>query len=482
MGEHFMKTLLARGRSEWIVNHISVQFSYMETPTHNTYARRAHIPARMSPAEWLGVWIGIVMPIISAAAYPTYMHSMQTPWVEWSRLLEAPFVVCEIGVIFWAGRKGMNSSRMWRSLPKDIKIASVFLAFGVFASSLFISEQPLKSVTISLITAVHMLFAFSIYHLLRHSNGKDFRPFVMLLGAGLISLSALTFWRFALPPPPSTVPGGVIEWSSALPGFISVRHFGSWTGAIAAGFLIMVLYDAPKVRNSWPQILYFLSAAMTVWSGTRAAILAILVTLLIILVATRKWPSGRAMGVAAMLSGAALTAAWLLLPYNDPIFLLFDPNDTANASVMTGGRLDLWTATFLKWQTAPLLGLGSGSTFWEVYLGWPHTQPHNAILQFLISWGVIGTAAALWLLGRALMRVHIAATRNTSLLPLVAILYTLLTMSLLEGMLHYPRFIMLIFVMLAAVIARGDTEQSNTAGDLGTLNPLSGTDNTDGVC
>lgn len=425
----------------------------MENTAPNFIAKRGTVLGRISTAQWLGIWIGIVMPVMSALAYPTYMHSMQTPWIEWSRLLEAPFVVCEIGVILWASSKGMDSTKMWAALPRDIKIASAILIFGVFASSLFVSDYPLKSVTISIITAIHLLFAFSAFYLLRHSNVQEFRPFVMLLGVGLISLAALTFWRFAFPPPASMVPGGIIEWGSALPGFISVRHFGSWTGAIAAGFLVMLLFGEERLHGSWSSGFYFLSAAMTVWTGTRAAILAMVVTAVILIAAKRKFPSIHALGVAAMLTGAAMTAAWVMLPYNDPMFLLFAPADAVSVSAMSGGRLDLWAATFQKWQTAPLLGLGSGSTFWEVYVGWPHTQPHNALLQFLITWGIIGAAAALWLLGRAIGMAHSVAVRSLSLLPMLAMLYTLLIMSLLEGMLHYPRFIMLIIVIFAALMA-----------------------------
>lgn len=408
---------------------------------------------RFSTVGWLGILIGIIMPIVSALVYPTYMHMMQTPWVEWSRLLEAPFVISEVFVILWAGRKGMDSTHMWRSMPADIKIASVFLIIGVFGSSLFLSEYPLRSVTISIITVVHLLFGFAIYHLLRRSNVTDFSAFILLLGAGLISLAALTIWKFAFPPSASTVPGGVIEWFAALPGFINVRHFGSWTGAIAAGFLVSTLFNRRKMRNTLLQSLYFAALAMTVWSGTRAAILAMVVTLAVIAITHRLVPSLRSFVVTSATTGTAITVAWLLLPTDDVTFVLFTGADTASAAAMSGGRLDLWALTFERWRESAFLGWGSGSTFWEVYAGWPHTQPHNAILQFLISWGIIGAVPALWLLARAVVLAHLITLRDKSLLPLIAILYALLIMSMLEGMLHYPRFIMLIFVAIAAILA-----------------------------
>ena len=144
------------------------------------------------------------------------------------------------------------------------------------------------------------------------------------------------------------VPGGVIEWHAALPGFISVRHFGSWTGAVTVGFMAMLLYSNDKDRLSWVKAFYFLAAAMTVWSGTRAAILAIALTTLFLIFIRGKMPSFQAMGTLARLTGAATTAAWLLLPYNDPTFMLFDQADTVGANKMSGGRLDRWAATLDK--------------------------------------------------------------------------------------------------------------------------------------
>lgn len=426
-------------------------------------AKRRFTLTQFSTVEWLGILIGIIMPIVSAIVYPTYMHMMQTPWVEWSRLLEAPFVVCEIFVILWAGRKGMESTQMWRSMPTDIKIASVFLAVGVFASSLFLSEYPLRSVTISIITMVHVLFGFSVYHLLRGSNATDFRPLILLLGAGLISLAALTFWKFAFPPAALTVPGGIIEWHAALPGFISVRHFGSWTGAVAAGFVVILLFEEAQSRLSWPHVLYFVSSAMTVWSGTRAAILAMIITAFVVTMSKRKLPTFRAVGVFAMLTGGALIAAWLLVPYNDPSFALFHSSELENVSNLTGGRPALWRATFEKWQDSYFFGLGSGSTFWEVYVGWTHTQPHNAILQFLISWGLVGAIPAFWLLARAVISAHLVTLKDESLLPLLAMVYALLIMSMLEGMMHYPRFIMLNFMLLAAILGINENKRESAA-------------------
>jgi exopolysaccharide production protein ExoQ len=435
----------------------------MKKTAPNFSAKRNFAIVSLTPVEWLGILMGVIMPVVSAIVYPTYIHTMPTVALEWSRLLEAPFVLSEIAVIFWAMRAGMDSAKVWNRFPEDIKIAISVLAVGVFASSLLISAEPQRSITMSIITVIHGLFAVSVYHLLRSSRASNYRPFVHLLGAGLFLLAILTYWRFAFPPSASQVPGGQIEWGSALPGFISVRHFGSWTGAVTAGFLVSLIYMEDIKRISLVHILYLASAAMTVWSGTRAAVLAIFITGIILLLLNRKMPSFRNTAVIAMLTGTAMTIAWLLLPYNDSSFLLYTLEDTVGADQMTGGRLALWGATFEEWQKSPLFGWGTGSVFWEVYVGWTHTQPHNAILQFLISWGLAGAVPALWLLGRAIVRAYRITAQNCTLQPMLAILLTLLLMSLLEGMLHYPRFIMLIMVAFAAIFASDVNHCGRTA-------------------
>jgi O-antigen ligase len=255
----------------------------------------------------------------------------------------------------------------------------------------------------------------------------------------------------------SQIPGGEIEWASAVPGFISVRHFGSWTAAITAAFMAMLLYAGDDRRMGWWRFLYFLSAAMTIWSGTRAAVFALILTAIILVLINRKLPTFRAIGVLSILTLAAVAATLPLLPAGDPAFQLFRINGYGadhvdNLNQVASGRMVLWAATWDRWLDSPLFGWGTGSVFWEVYVDWSHTQPHNVVLQFLISWGLVGAAGAFWLLGRAVVTVQRTALRRPHLHPPMAMLYTMLLMSTLEGMLHYPRFIMLIMILFAIIL------------------------------
>ncbi|HEU0042950.1 O-antigen ligase family protein [Sphingomonas sp.] len=400
---------------------------------------------------WLGIAIGVVMPVLSAMIYPTYMHQMYPAWAEWTRLMELPFVACEIVIIQAAVRAGYRDGEILGKLPKDITAALALLTIGLIVGSTFSSKNVAASLALSITTVVHLRLCAAIFFLARPVQPERLSAFFPWLGAGLVALTLLTIWKFQLPPPEWTVPGGTIEWASAMPGFISVRHFGSWTGAIAAGLMIAMLYGK-REESRLGDLLYLLAAGLTFWSGTRAAVLAMAVVALIAWASLRRLPDARAIVRVGSLSALAMLGAIMFDP-GLAEFTLFGRSDVHDASALASGRLELWHDTFMRWRDAPVFGWGSGSTFWEVYTGWSHTQPHNVVLQFLISWGLVGAAGGLWLLGRAIGATHRTGMKDDALRPLTGTLYALLIMSLLEGMLYYPRFIMLVMIGFGVLFA-----------------------------
>lgn len=401
---------------------------------------------------WLGVLFGIAMPLASALIYPTYVHQMRWPWAEWTRLMEMPFVAAELGVIAIALRRGMKDRAFWDSLPRDLKVAAVLLLVGLTVSSLFVSRNVPASAAYSLFTLIHIRFAFAVYYLARAEGVRGLDRVMQLLCWGVLMLAAYTAVKFAFPPPEASVFGGKIEWGSALPGFINVRHFGSWTGAIAAGLMVALLYPGKARPAPWVHGAFLLATTLTAWSGTRAAVLAMAVVAVIFLASQRRLPRLPAIGLVAALGALALAVS-LALPQPSWEFSLF-AREWGSADGVSSGRLTIWLAAIEAWLRAPVFGLGSASMFWEVkVLDWSHTQPHNVVIQYLLNWGIVGAAGGLWILGRTIAAVHPHASGEAALRPLSGVLYSLLFMSLLEGMLHYPRFIIAIAAGFAIVLA-----------------------------
>ncbi len=396
------------------------------------------------------------MPVVSGLLFPAYHHNLGTAWLEWTKLLEAPFLICELLVICFAIYSGMELRKFIDPLPHDLKIASGLFLIGLWYSSLFVSHVAITSIALSIGTLLHILFAFAVFYFFEKRDNRHFDKFWPWLGIGLLVLVLFTAWRFLLPIPASQVPGGKIEWDFALPGFISVRYFGTWTGAIAMFFIAMVIQRGPIARYSWPEFFMFVSTSMTIWSGTRAAILGMITAFLVMIIAQRRIPDFAVIGRLCIITGAAATAAWIFMLDTESSFWLFSLYDAENLTdsyALTSGRTDLWIATYQKWLEAPLFGLGSGSTFWEIDLGWAHTQPHNAFLQFLMSWGMVGAVGATWLLIRATVAAHKKTKMNPELWPFMAMLYSLLAMSMVDGALYYPRLIMLSMLCYGIILS-----------------------------
>lgn len=413
-----------------------------------------------SPVFYIGLLVGLIMPLVSALVYPTYVHEIPDAMTEWTRLQELPFVISEFLVICWALLRGMELRTYWDKIPRDCRVALALFMAGLWGSTLLVSKVPATSLTISLSFVLHLLFALSVFHLIDGSRNTVIRLLAVGLGAGLLVLAALTACRFLIPPAAHLVPGGKIEWFASLPGFINVRHFGSWTGAIVAIFTTIIIQRRDHTTVNWHDAFFMLAMMMTIWSGTRAAILAIAISCAILIVSTRRFPSLRVIGRLSILTGIAACIAFPLIPYGDSSFYLVSIADSyGSADQVSSGRADIWAITYDKWLEAPWFGWGSGSTFWEVHVvEWRHTQPHNFVLQFLVSWGIIGAMGALWLLGRAVFAAHRYALAQPTLWPLLAGIYALLVMACLEGMLHYPRFIMLIMLLFAAIFKLSQRE------------------------
>jgi hypothetical protein len=199
-------------------------------------------PGSVDPALWLGLLFGVALPLAMAEMFFTYVAVLQTVWLERAKLLELPIVAGEVLVIAWAFRQGFDRQVLWAALSRDIRWALMAL-FGALAVSSLLSTMPLEASLQSLIVVVHLYFAAAVYFLAARAPAfARGETFIAGLAWGLVPIALLTVVRFQFPPPLSEIPGGRIDWVFALPGFISVRYFGTWTGAVAAALAVGILH------------------------------------------------------------------------------------------------------------------------------------------------------------------------------------------------------------------------------------------------
>lgn len=407
--------------------------------------------------QGLGLLIGLVLPLASALLYHPYALAMASRSLEATRQLGLPYVAGEIAVILYAGRRGFTLAAVLREAPRWARWALALFVATFWISSLAVSARPSFSLSLALIWLVHLQAGAAVFHLARQ-EGIGARPVAAGLVLGLTALGPITAFHLTFAPPGE----GVETWlfGAPIPGFISVRLFGAWCG-VTAVLVLGLIWRAEREAGptAWLYPALGWSAGLVAWTGTRAALLAAAVALLAAMALCRHPGSGRFW----WRSLTAVIAGSVLVPLAMPIIsggLWLRPGGMASADVFASGRLELWADTLAIAIDRPLLGHGMAANAWLVSLrGVHHVQPHNALVQFFMNWGLLPTVPALALLGAAAWHAHRAARGRPALLPMVMAVDYLLVAGMFDGMLHFSEFVMLLMVLLGACLAAGGTAE-----------------------
>jgi O-antigen ligase len=407
--------------------------------------------ATMSVIGWL-IAAGLV---ICGLLYRTYSISLPSPGLNFSRQLGVVFLAAEVAFVLLALHKGVKFREIYADLDRNIRIALIAFLCVFWWSAFFTSPNTFGSMALTLRWIVHLAFGAAIYGSLSVVPRESISRLIAPVIAALFALSLLTAWHFLSASEGISMGDSPFGWGVAIPGFISGRLFGAFCGAVLAFMLGETwLASNEKRASAWHYLAIILLAGMAIWSGTRAAVFGIICALPIAALFSRTRPNLIFMiGTSACLFVAYMLAT-SLLPFGDPYFLLFEAKDVSSGNAAMGGRVNLWSSMASLWLEHPLFGAGEGASIWLAPAGvFPHLQPHNAILQFLLSWGLVGTIPALYLLVRAIWHAHQAVLVRPDLMPVLAMLDALLAMAMLDGMLFFPRFIVLIFACIAILLA-----------------------------
>jgi O-antigen ligase len=119
----------------------------------------------------------------------------------------------------------------------------------------------------------------------------------------------------------------------------------------------------------------------------------------------------------------------------------------------TSRRTELWEQTIAAIGRSPLIGHGEGQFRSQIPASLGRlNHPHNAILQFLYQWGILGTAfLALMVVPTILAGWRAARADAGVVLPAAGAIVGLGAMSMLDGPLNYPFPIMVVIIGLAMI-------------------------------
>lgn len=415
---------------------------------------------------WVRIAIAFaLLPLAAGLVFRTYQYEVTPLWFELVRQLDLLFMLVEIAVIIWARRTGFAYGAVFRGLPKDVRWAVILFLATFWIGSVFVTNFTPYSIVRASLWPVHLLFSAALWHLGGRADASAVRRLVLLLFAGYAAYLPLLAVYLLNAPDPSTLPLGKVIWSSALPGYNSVRHFGIELGALLAMLLGLVWRD-PRFGGS--PVLGFVAIMLVggaiCWSGTRGAMFGVAGAMLVTLALRRNVPHPATVGLAlaALLIGGGVSL--LVLPPDTSFGFRIMP-DASVGSDYSNGRVKIWLDTLQLFLARPLTGWGEGSVIWLVFLdGTSFVHPHNMPLQMLESWGAPAALAAFYLIAHLWFAMRRRMARHDWLLPVAMALDALLIMSMADGVFYHARMVMLVVLVTVVALRASDTESQRAAG------------------
>ena len=228
-----------------------------------------------------------------------------------------------------------------------------------------------------------------------------------------------------------------------------IRHTGYQA---SAGLGVLWVFNITKQRQNFYTLLIILATVITctfvIWLGGRGAILSVISSFILIFVVLLFQNSNTKyfLTTVSLIFLLSIVIAELLSVYQWNG--LFNPlhrsltSDSINS--LSSGRVKIWATCWESIKNNPFWGLGS-----QGYYYMPNrifgVQPHNAFIQFLVEWGIIGTSLFIFLIFSGFLagvRFHLR-NRNEIIsqqaLIALAIITTLTIHSIVDGTYYHPQ-------------------------------------------
>tara|TARA_B100000678_G_scaffold291053_1_gene306000 strand:- start:613 stop:1929 length:1317 start_codon:yes stop_codon:yes gene_type:complete len=397
----------------------------------------------------------VATTIIAALLFRTYDFEVPSRPLEGMRQMGIVFLLFEAAVILFAMGRGMEIGRIFSAQPLFVRILVAIFLGGFLWGGIVNSPSPSWATTMSLAAPFHVLFAFAVAHSLDRVDEGALDRFGQIVAIGMALFTAILAIAFI--DPPDGVDPDAIHWYLAVPGFISHRLFGAFTGALATFFVARyLLRQGEEGAQWWIPLAIVLLLGLTFWTGTRAALVGMAVAMAIVWWLGLPRPTIRSCLVLLACAGIAFAFSQALIPYDSVHFRIFNSGDVLSADAVSGGRLVYWAYVVEAIAAHPWIGAGSSAAIWILPdEAQQHVQPHNVVLQFLVSWGIVAGLAALAILAVFIHAIHKIAARSLLALPFLAALDCLLVISMVDGMFHFARHFMLMMLCAGVIMAIG---------------------------
>ncbi|MEE9454557.1 MAG: O-antigen ligase family protein [Paracoccaceae bacterium] len=368
------------------------------------------------------------------------------------------FAVSLIGASVASGTSVIEEVKL---LPRTyLAVFLLFLCIWGYTST-FVAPHPVMANYYSGIGVVALLLGLAMAALRRRIGDRFLTNIAWAFFVAMLLHAPFLIWLYILE-------GNNPEynWTYRLPGFPGLRMYNySLEAGIAAG---VGLFYVSKPCERFKRTLLFIGIALLwvllFWAGGRGAFLTLNVTVILAAFLVPEFVQ-KMWGVliTTIILGANLSLQLFVPNKNFGILSRIDRTfNSTSLNEITSSRLTIWSDAYEIFLARPFFGHGASqykflTTHADLNV---HEHTHNILLELLISFGVVGTIALLYPLGRvwlfALLR-----SRNTvsaSELPMFLVATTLLVHGLLSGTFYHIHSVFMIALSMGLLLQNANTK------------------------
>jgi exopolysaccharide production protein ExoQ len=352
---------------------------------------------RYSPVIAIALIIGL-LPLANGLLFRTYYFPLRPAGLNPLFELEFLYLFAEFCLILWARAQGMVFRTEFLKLNQLTRYALMAFLALFWISSVALAPAPIYSAIRAFYWLVHIGCAFAVGYLITAVRPVQLQRSVEIVTAGFVAISVVLGIHFYFAPFSHHAVEKGFDWTSIAPGYLSIRQFGMVSGFVLTAWIATILSGKKVGGNALGAFaVTAILFGIMFWTGTRSAMLAVAVAIPTVVIFGRKLPPKFAI-VSVMFAaviGAALSTIWI--PPGGSYGIL-TPSKFAivGSPDISSGRLDLWRYGLEMFRESPIFGWGEGSYFQLLAMAGKgfHLQPHNFVIQFLMSWGIVAGGLA----------------------------------------------------------------------------------------
>jgi O-antigen ligase len=400
------------------------------------------------------------LPLIAATPVVFAVMTLPSLSAYWSgsdffRFFSFPVTLIELIVVILAVTRGVSYMAPLAAETLWVKAALALVGLVAVGTAAFVATEMVSAVVRTFAWAVHLLFGLTLAGVAQKFwTGREREVWLWILWGLLAYLAILILFVATLPDPTH------YDWWHFSVSVLAVRQLGFYS---AAGFSVAIglAVFANSRKSRW--LLVAAAAAMialSFWSGTRSSILSSVAAVIVGAAVCREMRTLRSLALAslALIGGMALSVVYVA-PEPDMglkrIFVSVTSGDSKEK--YTSGRRMMWLGTAQAIARRPVFGYGesqfktnSPPSFGGV------NHPHNAILQFLYQWGLVGGGSFLALMAMLYFRlIRSVRAEPKTVFPAFILVSNMFAMAQIEGALYHPYPVMMAVFGLAMGLAFG---------------------------